>query len=234
MLAHACVFLSLSVDLSLHLCVGDAPALLDPLRACVGSANAHAYEGGSIGERTERKEASPPFRSVSKIKQIRGAPQARIFAERGLRMPGVREGVQHLKRCHARGHFCLQQTLGKRPRSQMGTTHATDWNGCGGGHGFRHGFRGGFVILPPAAPRILAGCDEGRAPFSSTTSATLIRRYAQATLTLNKQHRLDDAPATNTNTNTNTSKDEAHRRCSRPPCGRRLVRRHGRRVGYGS
>merc|ERR1711907_462906 len=33
------------------------------------------------------------------------------------------------------------------------------------------------------AARILAGRDEGRAPFSSTTSATPIRRYAQATLT---------------------------------------------------
>merc|ERR1712003_163355 len=79
--------------------------------------------------------------------------------------------------------------------------------------------------------RVLAGRDEGRAPFSSTTSATPIRRYAQATLTLNKQHRLDDAPATNTNTNTHTKRnDEAHGRCSRAPRGRRLVRRHGRRV----
>merc|ERR1711907_308505 len=83
------------------------------------------------------------------------------------------------------------------------------------------------------AARILAGRDEARAPFSSTTSATPIRRYAQATLTLNrKQHRLDDAPASNTNTNTNTKQnDEAHGRCSRAPCGRRLVRRHGRRKG---
>merc|ERR1711907_416344 len=81
--------------------------------------------------------------------------------------------------------------------------------------------------------RILAGRDDGRAPFSSTTSATPIRRYAQATLTLNKQHRLDDAPATNTNTHTKQN-DEAHCRRSRAPRGRRLVRRHGRRVGYAS
>ena len=54
------------------------------------------------------------------------------------------------------------------------------------------------------------------------------RRYAQATLTLNKQHRLDDAQATQTNTTTKAN-DEARRRYSRAPRGLRLVRRHGRR-----
>ena len=129
MLAHACVFLSLSVDLSLHLCVGDAPALLDPLRACVGSANAHAYEGGSIGERTERKEASPPFRSVKNKEGKSEAPHRHAFSRKeGLRMPGVREGVQHLL-CHARGHYraCNNYARLKTPVAN-GRKHTQSWD----------------------------------------------------------------------------------------------------------
>ena len=133
------------------LCVGDAPALLDPLRACVGSANAHAYEGGSIGERTERKEASPPFRSV---KNKEGKSEARISRKEGLRMPGVREGVQHLFMSRT-GAFCACNNNArlKTPVANGHNIYATDWKGCGGGHGFRHGFRGGFVILFPRPRR---------------------------------------------------------------------------------
>ena len=113
------------MDLSLRLCVGDAPALLDPLRACVGSANAHAYEGGSIGERTERKGASPPSQSVSKIRQIRGAPQARIFAERGVGNAGrARGGATPLNVTHG-GILGLQQLrTAEDPGRKWAKTHA--------------------------------------------------------------------------------------------------------------